>query len=901
MSFLNKIVTIEDDKTLSVAEKLYECQKLKEQFELSKLAPDSVYARLLHRMGALYVQMNNMVPTQTAIDFTQKAIQINISGASNCSPYFAVNSYSNLAIFYKSAKLYKKAYSYYDSAIIINDSRNLNNPMAENCYIGKVLASLKLGDYQKCIEDCTQGILVATKLTRLDILIALFNQRAQSYLYLKKNDQVLADVDSARKYALITKSNYELATEEKTRALLYAELKQYEQAIKSFTLALQYRKVDGDCSEIAADYTELGNFYLQRKDYVRAINSYNNTLLFAGKSNDIEKLSKGYTNLAQVFFLRAQPGDYIRSEEYHKKALEVFNIYEPSILENVSLQKLNVIGNTDLLLVILDNKTELLLHLYKINKNEKYLDACISTGMLMDSAITFARHEQTSEKSKLYWRSDKRNFFVNILDACYQAGDTSRFFFFMEKSRAVLLNDRLNETVASVSLPEAESSREQELKFKLEQARMQMNNTDIHSVDYNKHQFYFLQVKDEFERYIRILEQKYPEYYRYKYDNDVATMQSLRERLFQTKETFVHYFVEDSILYILSVNAWSAKMVKYNQHQFCDKDLKLLLALCSDKSKLNSQYAVFAALSNKLYHVLFADLNIVPGRVIISLDNFLIPFEVLSRDKEGKKLLLYDYSFSYVYSASFLLKQTINQSAHADFVGFAPVTFKADLKLPDLKNAAIALQKSAAHYKNMKLFENANASRRSFLSKIAEYNIVSVFSHAFADTMNNEPVLYMQDSAINLSELQLLNNPATQLVILSACQTNVGRNETGEGIFSLARGFASVGIPAVAATLWKADENAIYLISDKFNEYLAKGVRKDEALQMSKLNFININDNEKLLPYYWANMVLIGKSDPVNLLPASSSNLLWGIIGGSIVVALIFIIKHYLNAKLKKS
>ncbi len=94
----------------------------------------------------------------------------------------------------------------------------------------------------------------------------------------------------------------------------------------------------------------------------------------------------------------------------------------------------------------------------------------------------------------------------------------------------------------------------------------------------------------------------------------------------------------------------------------------------------------------------------------------------------------------------------------------------------------------------------------------------------------------MQDATIHLSELQRLNNPATKFVLLSACQTNVGKTATGEGIYSLARGFAAAGIPSVSATLWNADEETIYNISNSFNKYLSEEMNKDEALQ--KANWI---------------------------------------------------------------
>lgn len=899
LSVWNKVVGIENNEELSIAEKLFSCEKLQESFLTDKLPEDSVYARLLHRIAALRFLLNNEIATPKIIDGTIRAIRINTSGQKNCSPYFAINSYVNLAMYYETVKFYKKAYTYYDSAIINNDSKKLMNPMADLCYINKVLISLRLGDYQSCIEDCTRGIFIATKSGRLNMLATLYNQRAQSYNYLKKIDLAFADIDSARRYALILYNEYELATEAKTRGLLETELQQYDKALLSFSKSLKYRLADGDLSQIADDYTDIGNFYLKRKDYRKAIDSYTKTIQYAQKANDGERLCKAYTNLSETFFLKGSNADYKQSEQYYKKALTVFGIHQESLFQNPSLQKLSSIGNTDLQFVLLGNKTELLLHLYKKNNKKEYLDACISTGLLMDSAITLARHAQTNENSKLYWRNSTRLFFVNILEACYLANDPDHGFYFMEKSRAVLLNDKLNETAASIRLPEEEAFKEQQLRLKLVEAKMQMNSIDIRHNDYNKSQLKFLQVKDEFERYIKTLEQKYPAYYQYKYEDAIPSLLALQQNLKQNNETFLHYFIEDTVLYILAIDANEARMTRADKDKFNEKDLKALLNFCSNKQMLNSRYNDFSALSHKLYNTLFAGMNIAPGRIIISQDNTLIPFEVLCKDGSGRNFLLYDYVFSYVYSASFLLKQTTNRKATADFIGFAPVTFAPSLNLPSLKNAANALRKSATHYNDMLLLENNKALRQSFLSQIGGYNVASVFTHAFADSVSNEPVLFMHDSMINLSELQLLNNPATQLVILSACQTNVGRNETGEGVYSLARGFASVGIPAVSATLWKADENAIYQISDKFNEYIAKGYRKDEALRESKLNFLEAGNNEKLLPYYWANMVLIGKSDPVQLLPSSSSlfSILGSVIAGLAVIGLVIITKYYLNTK----
>jgi len=196
--------------------------------------------------------------------------------------------------------------------------------------------------------------------------------------------------------------------------------------------------------------------------------------------------------------------------------------------------------------------------------------------------------------------------------------------------------------------------------------------------------------------------------------------------------------------------------------------------------------------------------------------------------------LLYDYAFSYVYSARSLLKTTAIRPAKGNFIGFAPVSFVTDLHLADLTLSADSLRSAAAAYQQTDLYTNTLATRNISCKKCQAMPSPTFFRMPGPTAAANEPVLFMQDSLIHLSELQLLPFPATQLVVLSACQTGAGRNASGEGIYSLARGFSSAGIPAVAATLWEADESAIYAVSGRFHYYLSRGEPKDIALQKSQ-------------------------------------------------------------------
>jgi CHAT domain-containing protein len=280
---------------------------------------------------------------------------------------------------------------------------------------------------------------------------------------------------------------------------------------------------------------------------------------------------------------------------------------------------------------------------------------------------------------------------------------------------------------------------------------------------------------------------------------------------------------------------------------------------------LNNDYGTFAALSHTIYQAIFQPIGLPKGRVVVCPDNFLIPFETLCTDSAGRNFLLYDYTFDYVYSARYLLKSFNNPVGKGNFLGLAPTSFAAYLHVPDLQQSVTSIQTAASCYSSHSCMTGKGANRRYFMEEASGYSIVNVYSHARADSGENEPLLFMSDSVIHLSELQLLQHPSAQLVVLSACQTNAGRNAAGEGVYSLARGFASAGIPAVASTLWQADEQSTYEITEQFHRYLSQGMPKDEALQNAKWQFIRKGGKENLLPYYWANMILIGNAGPVNL------------------------------------
>lgn len=861
----DSIIVIEN-ATGSNNAKLQRATQLLKKFDGNTLCKDSVYARLLHRIATLQYLQNGEIATKESVDLMLRSIAVNSSGKIDAAPDYVINSYFNLGVFYKSLGLNSKALIYYDSVLIVSKARRLQTPLSITCRVLRADMLFQRGDYQKCIDECIAGLSESKGQNEYYATAQLFNRRAQSYLYLTQLENAYADSDAAFRYAGAINNKFEQATSIIIQASINAQWNKKEEAQRLFEKAIALRKTTGEYKQIADDYTDWGNFLINKlKRFKEAQNCYLKTIAYAQKAGDAERVCKGYINLGETAFRLFPQDAYAATRMYYKKALQVYGLQSDSFLQTPLLKSFSAIANTDMLLALLNNRTELLLHLYKATGEEQYFNACVAAALLTDSAISQARHEQAEEMSKLYWRNKTRLFFANALEACYLAKDMSHAFYFMEKSRAVLLGDKLSELGAAAQLPPNENILEQNYKAAIVYAQQQLMQADPHAPGYPSLQLKLVEAKERLEDFIALLERKYPAYFQYRYVDVIPAITELQLRLRDSRQSFVYNFLQDTSGFILVVQPDTAKMIRLQNSMELTKQMDTFMHWCSDKQQQNNHYADFAALAHQLYKILFAPLRLKGRRVVLCQDNILLPFEALCIDTKGGHFLVNDYQFSYVYSARYFMNDRKGLKSKGDFIGFAPVSFRKNLWVPDLKYSASALEHSASVYHNVQLFTGIQANRNSFLEQSSHYSIVNVFSHAMADTGSTEPLLYMQDSVIHLSELQLMYRPSIQLMMLSACQTNVGRVATGEGIYSLARGFSAAGIPAVAATLWKADEDAIYALSAKFNAFLSEGRCKDEALQKAKLYFMQQGDKESLLPYYWANMILMGNAEPVKL------------------------------------
>ena len=106
------------------------------------------------------------------------------------------------------------------------------------------------------------------------------------------------------------------------------------------------------------------------------------------------------------------------------------------------------------------------------------------------------------------------------------------------------------------------------------------------------------------------------------------------------------------------------------------------------------------------------------------------------------------------------------------------------------------------------------------------------------------------------------------LVVLSACETGLGRNVRGEGLVGVARALLYAGASNIVVSLWQVADASTSDLMIRFYRHLGEDGDKAEALRLSKLEMIREGGFEH--PYHWAPFILIGqpgRSSQVTSLP----------------------------------
>ncbi|HZS07392.1 MAG TPA: CHAT domain-containing protein [Blastocatellia bacterium] len=189
-------------------------------------------------------------------------------------------------------------------------------------------------------------------------------------------------------------------------------------------------------------------------------------------------------------------------------------------------------------------------------------------------------------------------------------------------------------------------------------------------------------------------------------------------------------------------------------------------------------------------------------------------------------------------------------------------------RLPGSRREAEAILALAGETESRSAFDFAASRAMATGDELGQYRIVHFATHGFLNSLNPELsglVFSMvdekgapQNGFLLAPEVYNLKLPSTELVVLSACQTGLGREIRGEGVVGLTRGFMYAGAPRVVFSLWNvSDQASAELMKHFYQGMLARRLPPAAALRAAQVELWKQRKWQS--PYFWAAFGLQGE------------------------------------------
>jgi CHAT domain-containing protein/tetratricopeptide (TPR) repeat protein len=305
----------------------------------------------------------------------------------------------------------------------------------------------------------------------------------------------------------------------------------------------------------------------------------------------------------------------------------------------------------------------------------------------------------------------------------------------------------------------------------------------------------------------------------------------------------------------------------------------------------------FTEAAEQLYRLLVApagDLLLGKQRMIVVPDRFLtvVPFEALLTDSGGGAWGVLPYlvrkaSISYSPSATIYVQLSSERRAaraDKDLLAIGDPVYEGEgaggsvleliagtathagfQRLPHTAEEATAVAALfPADRRDLLLREQATEDRFRELIAAHRYSHVLFSVHGvtsaqypqFASLVLSKRPNSPHDGLLQVHEIYNLRVPA-DLVVLSACETALGRNLQGEGLVGLVRAFIYSGARAVVASLWRVEDlSTSRLMAAFFSEFRRSAGSKADALRQAQLQMLG--DPKHSHPFFWAGFILSG-------------------------------------------
>ena len=769
------------------------------------------------------------------------------------------------AFYYNNIQDFQKALDYYNEALlkreIVDDKvliGNTTNSLGSvyNKYVKDYPASIKYYERTEAIrkEIGDSSGLITTQLYKADALRNYGEELNNMGMY----DDALSILEMANDINGRIGAEFERGETLSLMGFVYSKLGDYNTAAEKLTEAVKIMQEVKDTLGLAGVYNHFGIVLQWAGRSEKALEYYNNALKIYEEQNSLIDEIPVIGNLGTLFF---QLKEYAKAEEYHIRGLELcrevndqekeidnlLNLANDQIFLNKQdeallnyregLRKARIINNPDLVWRLTAGMAEC----YEImGENEKVVELNDSALNLLDSL----RNTLQSEELKTSIMARERYVFEDMIDmlATLHEKDGSKgydkvAFSYAERSKSRVLLDLLS-GYSSAAFNKTSSN----FEIARNQQPVSLNEAQSLCPDGNT--------------------------------------------------VILEYSVGDTSSCLWVITSTAHRLFKIPDRKTLQEQIETIRFVLLDPSMGVSEFFTRAGIS--LYNELIKPAEPFlskKSRLVIIPDGVLnyLPFEILLyEDKKQASddsfsnlpFLVKKYPVSYVQSASVLStlimqsrKGAGNKMETRSFLAFGDPVYEdasanSQFKFSRLEYSGNEIENIAAFFNKgpSEIYLRNDATEEKFKQneKLNKFNYIHFATHGLINEekpdlsslvltgINNSG----EDGFLQASEIFDLKLNA-DLVVLSACQTGLGKLIRGEGMVGLTRAFLYAGTSSVLVSLWSVSDISTATLMGEFYKNLIKNkLSKTDALHNAQLTLMS--DEKFAHPFYWAPFVLIG-------------------------------------------
>jgi len=659
----------------------------------------------------------------------------------------------------------------------------------------------------------------------------------------------------------------------------------YQKTEKAFGLAIKYLKNEKNQSEtLSNSYRNLATLNRQRHQFEIA-NSYlekAEKLFFETPNPQPRKVAKLYYEKALLFF------DESKYDECSKQLEAIFKILIPNYDSGNILPKQNELYAETVLIDAIDLLAEIFLHQNQLKKAlasyqlSLHIEDLLMNVLVYENSkiITQIRARNRTEKClSIYDRLYKEENKIEYLEQAFQLAERTK--------SGILKSYRSNIKNSSAA--------EKQLLLELQNLnnnilKEQQKGTSANIPNINK----AIKKQNELMLSLKQIQTRNPNLLPANLD-----LKALFSKLEKDKSAMVYYFMGAENLYYFTLqnNRMNLNHI-YTAHTAMMYIYKFV-EYFNTSDAITNDISGYNYYGKKVFDILKLPQNTIYKNLIIVPDGLLsfLPFEALITSKSSTTnfakmhYLLNDFKIGYNTSANTYLNSKPSSNSRKTVLGIFPVFEKTAFELSYSKKE---LESIRSNFKG-KYLENSEATFDNFKNNANQYSILHLSTHASSGDIETPASIKFYDQEILYSELYNLNiNP--DLVVLSACETGIGKLYKGEGAMSVARGFQFAGAQNLLFSLWKVNDFTTSVFMANFYKNIKNDVPYFEANTNAKIAFLNDKSisNAKKSPYYWSSFVYYGSISTEQ----KSGNYIYYVISLLTVIGLFLIFNHYRKWKI---